>query len=238
MTISHRKLAATVAVMSMLAAPHAAAGPAETLAKDLEVSFKKRLPIKTEGGGTLYDVQAIGSSVTMKYKFAMPGGPAEEMRRAFIEGMCSMQGGFATLTELGGKVMTVLEFNDKTVTAYATRENCKPKVVPLTRADLQQLLSQMTFPTRNPNGTVVSSGRLGEGLEVILTVDEDVTPEAARKIKADPAASQRAHEQQKKICEVVALRRYIKGGATLTYRHEAHGVPFMDVQVNQKLCQL
>ncbi len=222
----------------MLAASSAinAGTAAEEYAKVLEQAFLKQIPLHVESGSDIVAVGRTGSTLTLRYDFDTFAPPEAEVQDALFKELCVKGGGFTQLAELGGRSVHILQYKNTAHFVTITGKNCHFPDEPVTRADLQEFLAKINFPVTNPNGTVVREGKLGTGLEMVLLVDEGLTKEQALAFRANPEGERRLDRERAHACELVALRRYLKGGAALVYRHEAGGVHLADVRVDRKAC--
>ena len=82
---------------------------------------------------------------------------------------------------------------------------------------------------------MVREGKLGDGLEMVLLVDEGLTKEQALAARAN---TEKLDRERANACELYTLRRFLMGGAALIYRHESAGVRIAEVRVDRKTCGL
>jgi len=221
----------------VLAPSAAAAEAAEELGRQIADSMQSQVPVQLDRG-TMVEVKSQGGTLTIKYKFQTASGPEEAEKRTFAAGMCAHRGTISSLTEVGGTVVAILEFTDRTIITSLGRADCKPPatVRALTRQELQVYLSSLKFPIRISDTSTITGGRLGQGLEVILTVEENFSRAEAERAKGSPQTARWIAQQQKAICGIAPVRLQLEGGAIFIHRHQAQGFVIADVRVDKDIC--
>ncbi len=220
--------------------PAVAAESARDLARRIADLMQSQLPVQLEGGATIVGVKSQEGTLTIKYQFSTQSGPDDEKaKRRFAEDMCGHRGTISALTDAGGTVVAILEYRDRTIITSLTGANCKPSANYMaTREDLRKLLDSLKFPIRISDSSSLTGARLGNGLELILVVEENLSRAEAERSKASPQTARWIAMRQQEVCQMTPFRPYLEGGATIIYRHEAHGFVIAEVRVDKLICRI
>ncbi len=220
--------------------PATAAESAQDLAGRIAGLMQSQLPVQLESGATIVDVKSQGGTLTIKYQFGTQSGPDDETaKRRLAHDMCGHRGTISALTDAGGTVVAILEYKDRTIITSLTGANCKPSAnFMATREALRKLLAGLKFPYRISDSSSLTGGRLGNGLELSLVVEENLSRAEAERSKASPETARWIAMRQQEVCRMTHFRPYLEGGVTITYRHEAHGFVIAEVRVDKLICRI